>query len=209
MTFLELCQRMRQEVGSAGHGPSTVESQSGEYARLVGWVRQAWVDIQVSRSDWRFAWGMGSVEVVYDFREYPMPDDFDHWDRDSLRLHDVPLTPIPWEVFRERYREPTGSGARHVTLSPDGVLHLDDFPSRSGDLTFEYWKTPQVLSANTSVPRMPEQYHMLIVYRAMRHYGLYENAPEVVQQATLSERELMNRMAITELPSVALRGSLV
>ena len=39
-------------------------------------------------------------------------------------------------------------------------------------------------------------------------YGLYENAPEVVQQARLNDQQMMTRIASTELPTMTLGGPL-
>ncbi|GAB2799088.1 hypothetical protein GCM10027040_27650 [Halomonas shantousis] len=208
MTFLELCQRLRREVGAAGNGPSNIAGQSGEYARLIGWVRDAWAELQAERRDWRFDWAQGGVDVVHDFREYLLPDDFDRWDAGTLRLQGKTLQVVSWAVFRERYREPAGQGPRHVAIAPDGILHLDDYPATSGEITFEYWRTPQVLESNTDTPRLPERYHMLVVYRAMLQYGLYENAPEVVQQAGINAARLLSQMELSELPTLSFAGPL-
>ena len=203
MTFLELCQRLHQEVGAAGNGPANVAGQSGEYARLIGWVQTAWREIQLERVDWRFAWAQGEIEVFDEFRTYELPDDFSEWRKHTLRLEGESLRVAEWDDFQTVYREPTGNGPRVATIAPNRVVHLDDFPRQSSSaLTFEYWRTPQTLDSNNDAPRLPERYHMAIIYRAMLQYGLYENAPEVVQQASANYREVMMRVAATELPPI-------
>lgn len=197
MTFLELCQRLRQEVGAAGNGPANVAGQSGEYARLIGWVQTAWREIQLERR-WRFDWSLGQVELTTEDTQYPLPDDFDTWVVDTLRFGSQAIRVLPWEELRY-------AASDHLTcaaIAPDGVLHLNAATKTSGVLMFEYWRTPQELESNNDVPRMPTRYHMAIVYRAMLQYGLYENAPEVVQQANANYREVMMRVAATELPPI-------
>ena len=197
MTFLELCQRLRQEVGAAGNGPANVAGQPGEYARLIGWVQAAWREIQLERR-WRFDWSLGQVELTTEDTQYPLPDDFDAWVVDTLRFGSQVIRVLPWEELRYAAND-------HLTcaaIAPDGVLHLNAAPTTSGTLLFEYWRTPQELEGNNDVPRMPSRYHMAIVYRAMLQYGLYENAPEVVQQAGNNYREVMMRVAATELPPI-------
>ncbi len=197
MTFLELCQRLRQEVGAAGNGPANVAGQSGEYARLIGWVQTAWREIQLERR-WRFDWSLGQVELTTEDIQYPLPDDFDAWVVDTLRFGSQVIRVLLWEELRYAAND-------HLTcaaIAPDGVLHLNASPKTSGMLVFEYWRTPQELENNNDVPRMPSRYHMAIVYRAMLQYGLYENAPEVVQQAGNNYREVMMRVAATELPPI-------
>lgn len=208
MTFLYLCQRLRQEAGAAGTGPASVDGQSGEHRRLIDWVRSAWRDIQTERERWRFAWAEASVEVEPAFREHSLPDDFGEWDDATLRLGDTALTVLPWAVFRERFRDPQGA-LRYVSIAPDDMLHLNAAPGQAGTITFEYWRTPQELVEASDVPRLPARFHMVIVYRALLHYGLYENAPEVVQAARVGESRLLTQMEGAELPLMTLGGPLV
>jgi hypothetical protein len=49
---------------------------------------------------------------------------------------------------------------------------------------------------------MPERFHMAIVYRAMIQYGLYENAPEVVQQARINDASAMINLVNSQLPRI-------
>ncbi|MBF57740.1 MAG: hypothetical protein CME80_08480 [Halomonas sp.] len=203
MTFLELCQRLRQEVGAAGNGPANVAGQSGEYARLIGWIRQAWREIQLDRQ-WRFDWARGVVELNASDVEYPLPEDFDDWLADTLYVGAQKLRVLPWKDLRHAATDRLSC----VAIAPDGVLHLNTTPDAGTTLTFEYWRTPQELVGINDVPRMPPRYHMAIVYRAMMQYGLYENAPEVVQQARLNDQQMMTRIASTELPTMTLGGPL-
>lgn len=204
MTFLELCQRLRQEVGAAGSGPASVSSQNGEYARLVSWIQQAWREIQLERKQWRFSWSEASVETAPNFRTYSPPADLGYWDADTIMCEGKRLTVLPWAQFRNEYA--VDSGQQHptiITRKPDGTIVLDTPPSAENQpLTFEYWRTPQVLTEGSDSPRLPERYHMVIVYRGMLHYGLYENAPEVVQAARTGQSRLLEEMVASELPHV-------
>lgn len=209
MTFLELCQQLRQEVGAAGTGPAAVTSQHGEYQRLVSWVQTAWREIQLERRNWRFAWAEASIELDPEFRDFAAPDDLDRWEADTLRIDGERIHELPWTMFRARHRQDSGAERPSVIARlPNGTLRLDTTPASSGTLTFEYFRTPQALTANGDVPRMPEAYHMLIVYRAMLAYSLYENAPEVAQSARVGEQRILPEMLLRELPAPALGGPL-
>ncbi|MCG7598405.1 hypothetical protein MHM84_01235 [Halomonas sp. McH1-25] len=210
MTFLELCQRLRREVGAAGAGPASVVGQNGEYLRLIGWIQQAWHEIQTERRDWRFAWAEAEIELSPEFRDYPVPDDFEHWIAETLRIGNDRLCLMGWDEFRERFREPSNAAAPQViTLLPDNRIRLDTPPATTATLRFEYFRTPQTLAENNDVPRLPARYHMLIVYRAMMQYALFENAPEVLQQGSANAARLMSEMEISELPAMELGGPLV
>jgi len=208
MTFLELCQRLRQEVGAAGNGPTNVTGQTGEYARLAGWIQQAWLEIQLERLDWRFQWAQGQVEVTPDFINYSLPADFRKWRPDTLKINGDQLRVAEWDDYRDTYPEPTAYPPGVVTISPDRVMWLNGYPPKTCNVTFEYWRTPQPLTTNTDVPRLPERYHMALVYRAMIQYALYENAPEVVEQARRNDMQMMQRLVNDQIPDVTLGASL-
>lgn len=209
MNFLQLCKRLRQEVGAAGDGPAAVTGQHGEYQRLIDWVRQAWLEIQQEQHEWRFNWAEASIELDAGFREYSPPADLDRWDAATLRVHDRRLCETPWTIFRERFREDSDrEWPSTITRIPNGNLRMDTSPAQLSWLTFEYWRTPQELKANIDEPRLPEQYHMVIVYRAMLAYALYENAPEVATAAREGETKIMAEMMRRELPAVDVGGPL-
>lgn len=211
MTFLELCRRLRQEVGAAGAGPASVSSQSGEYARLVAWIQQAWHEIQLERHRWRFAWAEAAIATEPGFRAYSPPEDLDEWDEATLKCSGRTLRVLSWGEFRERHSGDSGRAhPRDITQKPDGTLVLDTSPEQPDQLlTFEYWRTPQTLTGGTDVPRLPERYHMVIVYRAMLYYALYENAGEVAQAARSGEAKILTEMEKLELPSMDIFGGAI
>lgn len=202
MTFLELCRQMRQESGIAGTGPLTTEGQTGEMRRVVDWTRQAWVEIQ-SEQDWKFDWAQGSVTLNATETVYDLPADFDDWITDTLKADGDKVKQIAWRDFHKAADDYFAA----VAISPDNKLHLNA-PTSKAALTFEYFRTPQELTADSDVPRMPERYHMAIIYRAMFQYAMYENAQEVAQQAQMNDQKMMQRIASSELPDVMLGESL-
>jgi hypothetical protein len=209
MTFLDLCQSLRQEVGAAGSGPASVQAQHGEYARLVSWIQQAWREIQLSRERWLFAWAEASINVEPEFRTYSPPSDLRVWDEGTIRCNGLPLKVLTWPEFRGRFAQDSEQvSPSFVAQRPDGVLVLDTTPETSGEIAFEYWRTPQALALGADVPRLPDQYHLVIVYRAMLFYGLYENAPEMVQAARSGEAGLHRDMTQTQLPIAEFAGPL-
>jgi len=203
MTFLELCQRLRQEVGAAGNGPANVVSQSGEYARFVGWTATAWRELQNERR-WAFDWARGEVELTALDTEYSLPSDFDVWESETLQFAGERIKVVPWY---ELEKDVAGTFGR-VAIAPDGVLHLNAPPANAGNLTFEYWRTPQELVNNADQPRMPSRFHLCVVYRAMMQYALYENAQEVAQQAGRNAVKMEILLMESQLPRVELPPSL-
>lgn len=209
MTFLEMCQRLRQEVGASGTGPHSVSGQEGEYARLVSWVRQGWLDIQLKRADWSFNWGNGETPVTEDFSMYAMPDDFRDIVPESVSLDGDNLKVVNWREFRDLPSRRDGEKPTTMAISPSGEMHLDAVPVKSGAVKFEYYRIPQVLSGNTEDPRIPSRFCMVIVYTAMSSYGYYEAAQEVIDRAQVGYQSMIYQMEDELLPNVALGGGLV
>ena len=91
MDYLTLCKRVVQEAGITGGGPTTVSNQSGQLAKVVGWVQQAWTDIQLMRPNWNFM----NEEFVFNTdaatRDYLAADkainDMKLWDTGSFLIY--------------------------------------------------------------------------------------------------------------------------
>ena len=45
MNFLQIAQRIRQEMGTGGLGPSTLLAQFGEDKQYTDWRREAYIDV--------------------------------------------------------------------------------------------------------------------------------------------------------------------
>ncbi len=54
------------------------------------------------------------------------------------------------------------------------------------------------------MPDMPPNLHMLIVYKAMIYYGLYEAASEVLGRGELQYNILMAQLERRELPGITM-----
>ena len=54
MTFLQLCQRLRAECQDIGLGPASVESTATRDLTYITAIKEAWLEIQLLRTDWTF-----------------------------------------------------------------------------------------------------------------------------------------------------------
>jgi hypothetical protein len=70
LKFIDMCQRLRQDAGIAGTGPTTVVAQTGELARLVSWIATAYTNICAQHTNWRFLRSAFSVNTVTDQEAY-------------------------------------------------------------------------------------------------------------------------------------------
>jgi hypothetical protein len=212
VNFLELCQTLRREAGVSGIGPSSVVDQSGEYRRLVEWVKAAWTEIQLLRSDWRFMWAQGAFNTaagVADYTQGDMAVEADYFDLGSFVLTDAlgqkrTLRYVPYQTWKASIAAgaPANNTPTMVTDLPNESVRLTVTPDAIYPVTFDYYRAPQTLALNADEPWLPERYHMLIVYKAMMYYAGYESAAEVMGDANLRWNPLFDALETTQLPKI-------
>lgn len=98
MNFLQLVNRYKLECGVTGADLVTTASQIGEYARLVTWINQAWLDIQNVRSDWGWMRKTATFQTASHKPTYSLSDigitDFGFWMRDTFRNYSNPQVTV-------------------------------------------------------------------------------------------------------------------
>lgn len=215
MNFLEIAKRVSKECGISGGGPSSVSAQTGINANVVNWVRDAFNEIQGSNEQWDFDWAMTTQMLVAGKERY---DPINDWGLEHksfveggtyvYRTVDGPHAKhwpifIGWQDFRE-LRLPDVRGIPvYASVAPDGSLHLYPIPDAGIVAVIEYFREPQVLNENLDIPRMPERYHMAIVWRAVMFFCASEENPTLFQSANANFRAIMRRMSVLELPDIA------
>lgn len=218
MNLLQLVNQTRVECGVSGPTLSSVQNLSGESARILAWVQQAWIDVQTSKEDWLFLREPFEFNTVADQWEYTAADagltDFGNWKRDSFRASTVNnlyrdeqlLNYMDWSTYRNlyRYANMRNTKARPVVVSimPNKDLAFGSTPDQAYTINGEYYTQPVGLSADTDVPGIPSRFQMIIVYRAMMYYAGYESAPEVLARGDFEYRRLYSRMEIDQLPTM-------
>jgi len=200
MDYLTLCQTARQRAGMSGAGPAQVTGNSGEMARLVDWVRQAWLELQGGHmGEWNALWRPLDLPVSAGAAELDPPADLRRLVRDRLYFDDRPLS---WHAWRDLPRQP-GQGQHPTAIAerPDGKLVLWQAPESAGTLHGEYYARLQVLENGDDEPWLPRHLQDAIIYQALIYYATYEDAPEIYQDARDSVMDYQLRMANELLPA--------
>ncbi len=203
-TFLELVQAVALESGTVSKSISTVEGQTGRMARFVGWTRDALLDIERRRGDWRWMRRDFAGDVLPGVAEYDAASlgiaSFSRWvDRDDNeraftiqkasedRGQEGYVRDILWDGdmgFRRTYRmgEPASRTGMPsvVAITPADTLALWPIPDETCILRGEYVRAPQRLVADGDVPQMPAEHHDAIRWRALMLMGLFDQSPEQV-----------------------------
>lgn len=200
MDFQALAQETRRLAGVGGTGPANVESATGMELKIVNYVQNAWLDIQTHPKNWKWMWedfsvdlqpgpGTQPLQTILNTREYQLVD------CDKIRVGTFRsyltsigvsdrqrMTWVPWRRFRQRYGvvDETADRPIQATRAPNGDLVLYPKPDGIYSIEFESFRRPQTLVTNTDVPEMPTEFHMLIVYEALKRFGKAESAEEVI-----------------------------
>lgn len=204
MNFLELVQQTRQECGASGTGPSTTVGQTGENKRFVNWVAAEWLKIQGLHDNWMFMRRPFSFDTVAGLGSYTptgVPgaganlSDFRYWHKDTLRCYrtDIGIADEQWlveweyQTFRNTYRfnlmsAQTGRPVVFAERPQDRALLFGLIPETAYTMVGEYQIVPTPFTGDSDEPAIPSHLHMIIVYKAMIAYALYESAPEVLQR---------------------------
>ena len=216
MTFLQLCQRLRQEVAATGVGPVTVLNQTGEYKRIVDWLAEADEDIQREHDEWRFMVGTFQINTTVGVGSYSAADcvtpitDLRKWKERRIKCYllaagvtDEQLIPyIDYDEWYRRFGTGPQSNSRPMfwTYGNDMELLIGPPPADVYRISGEYQKVVSTLVDDDDVPNYPAEFQMLAVHLARVKYGTYTGASEQIQEGDRLYRKMLSQMRRTQMP---------
>jgi len=211
MNYLELCQALAREMGV--NAPASVIGQSGDAARIVNWVKEAWFEVQAADAEWDFLWKRVSFQTSAGTQQYtPSLNDVNVWDPKYFTVFktsegeatETALLHMPhWEYKREDVGVVEQQRPTHVIFIPNGDLILHPTPDATYTVQLAYWKHPVELSAASDTPVIPAFLHSMIVDKAMEYYGVYEEAPNIYQGAAMRYQQKLNHLLRRSAPMIA------
>lgn len=111
-----------------------------------------------------------------------------------------------WRGFFDRAPRPANSFPIRFTTQPDETIEFDPAPSLapSGSayrFAFDYRVTPQALSADADVPELPDRYHDLIVWWAVRLFCASRANSDALEQTAIEKvKYWLSKVAADQLP---------
>lgn len=229
MNFLDIVNQVRSEAGVAGGDLTTLQTGlNAESTRFVNWAKSEWRRLQAESDQWRFLRVDGEFQTtagqsVYTAQQAQATDDatdtgtaiLADWVPSSFRVSTVGASYRDesilvwyqaWEDFRDVYRygsaRTTQGRPVSVTQDPQRRLHLGHVPDAAYVITYEFVRTPQELVLDDDEPIMPARFHEVVVYRALRAYGIFTSAPEVIGRADEVLNTLNVALVNDQLPAV-------
>jgi len=222
-TFLQLCQSVYREGGISGQITST-QNQNGEALRVVNWVRNSYQEIL---NDQGLVWKpiRKTVEVqltdrvgVYTFADFNLPQGV-QYDTRSMRValnadlsDETFVNHMDFKEFRDYWlfstRRSVVSRPLNVAVDDDTNLRIAPLPDGPYWLNMQYQHMPQTFQNDKDVSVLPERFENVILWRALRHYGMYEAAPEVVARAEMAYKETLQQLYQDQTPEVLIGAPL-
>lgn len=229
-TFLEMCRDLYRESGTADNfttRPAAVTGQTGRDAKVVGWIAEAWVQIQNKHRTWRFRNTEFTAPLIASTGEYTAASlslsNFGFWppgrgEQDAFTTYDPntgvsdeqPLYWLEWSVFKRRFLRGahTDQRPRFWSVAPTGNLHIGPKPDKVYTLTGWYTRSAQRLASNTEEPILPTDYHQAIVSFALEFLAEHdEGGPLALLPGRRRWADYYRDMAVTELPEITRAGS--
>lgn len=229
-TYLQLCQALKRECGIAGPTatPATVVGQTGVLEKVVNWVDASHRDIQLKSATWRWMRKPFTLATVpgTDAYAYGTCTDVEAtgaiarfsswWAQDT----DFPFTCylpadgigtqqrliyLPLARFNALYRFGpqqllTGRPV-HVSVDNSDRLLFGPNPDAIYTIGGEFQRGPQILTADSDTPDMPDRFQDLIVYYAMQRYAANAVAAEVLARANLEGNRILRALELSQLPT--------
>ena len=223
MNFLQLCQRVYTEGGISGQIAST-QNQTGEALRVVQWVQSAYLEILNDQGlVWNFLRKDIKVQLTPGKGDYTF-DDLSiargvQWDTRSMRVSlnengsdETFIISMRFPEFRDYWlfstRRDVISRPLNAAVDIETKLRIAPLPAAAYWLHGQVQVMPEPLIDSDQIPILPERYQMAIVWRALRHYGMYEAAPEVVVRADAAYKETMQQLWGDQSPEVIIGSPL-
>lgn len=223
-TFLQLVNQVMGEAGTAGSPLTTLQTGlSPEATRFKAWVNAEWQRIQADKLQWQWMRVSGTFPTVANQMQYTIAGigasstpyfaaaTFGNWIRRSFRFYLDPYYSdeqlaafITWDQFRDLYLYGANrlNSSRPVafTVAPDKSLYLGMRPDQIYQVVYEFYQAPIALSADADIPAMPSMFHDLIVFRALKAYGTFVSASEVISRADEEIARIMPKLCADQLP---------
>jgi hypothetical protein len=242
VNFLQLCQSAAINCGVASTSAiatalPTVVNATGALGRIVGWIGDAWSDLQAAQDDWD--WMRSSVllgggvtfqtiggQASYRIGTNPGQvgvawANFGKWDREAIRnnttangfLDEIYMGDVTFDQWRDQYmfgaQRAVQTRPYVVAVGPDQSLNLGPPPNSLYTVNADYFTAPAIMVVDTDSPiLLPVKFHMTIVYSAMIKYGEYESADEVVQRGTREYNRMYNLLLSARGNEMSLGGAL-
>lgn len=209
MNRAELFRRLCSEAGVPVSASASSVGQTGELGRMVNWIDTAWEEIQAGHK-WDFLWEASAVTVLAATNATAGTIPAHRYVHDATYTATTPVGYVAWEDFRTRYPAAQTSDAvpQAWTIRPDKAFVTNTRPLVDTAFSVERYRNPLPMTADTDVPALAAEHHIVIVWRALMLYAQFEEAGSLYQTARANYDMKIQAMGLVELPDWSLGAAL-
>jgi hypothetical protein len=209
MTYLELCQAVARESGVSAPNFTDVVGQISILDKIAEWVKQADLDIQLSRQDWYFLFKSLSSTLVADQKTY-VEGDFGVSDIQTpltILINSRPVSIMDWSSYVSEIRgqgrgDESATTAEYITRSPDDTFYLYPIPNQVLPIEIDYTAKPVAMVNAADVSVIPENYHNCIVQKALMYLSEELEDTMRYQTASINYKQWINVLSRDQKPLV-------
>ena len=202
-SYLELVQDLHEEVGAAGIEPQGVTGLSGEASRLANWIKRADEYVQLKYVNWKFLRTLFTVSntTQQGIPTLSAPAGIRYWDRKTFRIiypgetEKYPIHVDEYDTVKTDILDTEEGVPDRIIIMPDNSLMFEPVPDGVYTINADYYVRPTLLAASADVSAIPEEFHRVILGRAMILYANFESAPEIKDQG---EEIYVEQLALLE-----------
>lgn len=147
----------------------------------------------------------------WDFSEFA--PDLDDLDYQSVYLGYVDSTPaeymdgltfVEWNLWNNYFEADVGNLSKpaQITETPDRLTDLYPSPEKPYRIYFNYERGPQQLVNEDDIPDLPEEFHDLIMWGAVKHYAEFDENATLAGRAAREARKYRVRLENKCLPKL-------
>jgi hypothetical protein len=207
MTYLQLLQQFHRDCGAAGAEPATTVSLTGEAKRLANWIIQADQLIQLKYVNWKFLRAPYSVPTVATVGTAVQPTILRYWDFQTFFYIEpgatdrYPIQSVEYDKIKGEPLDTSAGPPWRIIVMPDNSLKFEPVPDDAYTIEADYYEKPTLLAANADISAIPEEFHQIIIGRALILYANFEVAPEIKDQGTEIYTEQLALLENDQLPN--------
>jgi hypothetical protein len=226
MNYLQLVQEALTRSGMRTPLPSTLANATDSVVDWKDWVQDSWRELQEESTNWWFRQRLDqTLAISASTDEYAMPSDLETLNYRTLTIYTTAKTdetPVQhvhyedWRVYKDTVSSSEGRPT-YITERPDGVLQLWPVPDQAYTLRYDgVWDIDTMaVDADTpglnraGVQLLPDRYHWVIVWDAVRRYAEHHQEPEVLARAQAKFLAQHARLAEKSRPPVYIKAGVL
>ena len=110
------------------------------------------------------------------------------------------LTWYQYPDFRRNWNHSFATGRPNaLCLAPGNLVSFNRIPEDANVVTLDYWMTPEELTAAGDIPSCPEQFHDVIVWKALQSFAGSEGFPDLFAYAKSQYKPMYMNLCLDQL----------